>query len=318
MAWIGPHEEICSDLISHVRSRINGRYKSTYLYPWWRIQRSSIIFPTRADIRWRRPTSTDEHHRRTPIRDPVSLYSLSLGDNRDVGWFHSVDKLLTNLGGAEAPPHGTRRPCDGDGFWPPIPGARTLLSAQWCSSTCGADEELTQVTEIAARPFLQLDGARWCGSSFRRGPLPRTVWFSVVFIPRGRRERLSESVGGFVLATSYLGGLLSTPARIPGKRRSHGEEHAIQFQGGRWIWPDRAPPGSDGVCSWAGAGENELGRDKGFRPTSAQCFTFFIPMFQLDSNMFFFTCSNLDCMHKQKKPSMTCSKTILSSYILFI
>jgi hypothetical protein len=47
------------------------------------------------------------------------------------------------------------------------------------------------------------------------------------------------------------------------------------------------PPGSDGVCSWAGAGESELDRDKGFWPTSAQCFTFFIPMFQLDSNMFF-------------------------------
>jgi hypothetical protein len=48
------------------------------------------------------------------------------------------------------------------------------------------------VPEIAARPFLQLDGANMGGSSFRRGPLPRTVWFSVVFIPRGR----SPSRGG--------------------------------------------------------------------------------------------------------------------------
>jgi hypothetical protein len=81
------------------------------------------------------------------------------------------------------------------------------------------------------------------------------------------------------------------------------------------------PPGGGSVCSWAGAGETELGRDKGFRPTSIQCFTFsflfFIPIFQLDSNMFFslvqtwIVCTN-------KKPSMTCSKTILLSYILFI
>ena len=44
------------------------------------------------------------------------------------------------------------------------------------------------------------------------------------------------------------------------------------------------PPGGGSVCSWAGAGESELGRDKGFRPTSAQCFTFLF---------FLFLCSNL-------------------------
>jgi hypothetical protein len=138
-----------------------------------------------------------------------------------------------------------------------------------------------------------------------------------LYIPPARRERLADSVGGFVLASSYLGGLLSTPARIPGKRRTHDEEHAIQFQGGRWICPDRAHLAVM-VCavglarvrvSWGGT--------RGFGPPAHNALLFFIPMFQLDSNMFFFTCSNLDCMHKQK-PSMTCSKTILSSYILFI
>ena len=48
--------------------------------------------------------------------------------------------------------------------------------------------------EITARPFLQLDGAHMCGSSFRRGPLPRTVWFSVVFIPRGRSPSRAKQV----------------------------------------------------------------------------------------------------------------------------
>jgi hypothetical protein len=78
------------------------------------------------------------------------------------------------------------------------------------------------------------------------------------------------------------------------------------------------PPGGGSVCSWAGAGESELGRDKGFRPTNVQCFTF----------LFLFLCSNLIqiCffhlfklgLYAQTKPSMTCSKAILLSYILFI
>jgi hypothetical protein len=52
-----------------------------------------------------------------------------------------------------------------------------------------------------------------------------------LYNPLARRERLAEIVGGFVLTSSDLGGLLSTPARILGKRRTHGEEHAIQFEG---------------------------------------------------------------------------------------
>jgi hypothetical protein len=53
-----------------------------------------------------------------------------------------------------------------------------------------------------------------------------------LYNPLARRDRLAESVGGFVLTSSDLGGLLSTPARIPGKRRTHDEEHAIQFKEG--------------------------------------------------------------------------------------